>query len=356
MSGFFTLAGRDQEQEDHKNNNINSSLFLFRNEEIYDKNFELWQQYYQLHHQPKQAHHHQQQQLQDVDLSLVGCSSGSSNPASNRRSSTINNNNINGFSITSDHDEQQYSLAYNNNNNNNRSSTNSSSGFGMMMRPSGGSYGGGNNNSNIGTSSSIGTINCQDCGNQAKKDSKRREKQQHLQLLGGSPDSLQPNYQQQNQQLSLIRGDHTTTPKRPRENPLACTRLPTHTSGLEVGHFPAEVNSPAVFRCVKVSAMDEADEQFAYQTAVNIGGHVFKGLLYDQGLESSSNRYGGVGESSSSVAAAVQQPLNLITSGTTTGAPTTNNPPGVTWIDPSIYPTPLNAFMAGTQFFPPPRS
>lgn len=125
-----------------------------------------------------------------------------------------------------------------------------------------------------------------------------------------------------------------------------------------MGNFPAEVNSPAVFRCVKVSAMDEADEQFAYQTAVNIGGHVFKGLLYDQGLESSSsNRYGVVGESSSS-GPAVQQPMNLITSGTTTGsgAPTTNNPPGVTWIDPSVYPTPLNAFMAGTQFFPPPRS
>ncbi|KVD98084.1 Lateral Root Primordium type 1, C-terminal, partial [Cynara cardunculus var. scolymus] len=44
-------------------------------------------------------------------------------------------------------------------------------------------------------------------------------------------------------------------------------------AGLEVGHFPAEVNSPAVFRCVRVSAMDEAEEQLAYQTALNIGGH-----------------------------------------------------------------------------------
>ncbi|KAL1820791.1 hypothetical protein ACET3Z_015660 [Daucus carota] len=369
MSGFFTLAGRDQEQEDHKNNSIANSLFLFRNEEIYDKNFELWQQYYQLHHQPKQTH-------QDVVLSLVGCSSGSSNP----RPSTIHHNNLNAFTITT---EDEPSLVYNRvANNNNRSPTNSSSGFGVMMRPSGGNYGGGNdgNNNNMGSSSSIGTINCQDCGNQAKKDcmhmrcrtccksrgfqcqthvkstwvpaAKRREKQQQL-LLGGSLQHQQ-SYQQQNQQLSLIRGE-STTPKRPRENPLACTRLPTHTSGLEVGHFPAEVNSPAVFRCVKVSAMDEADEQFAYQTAVNIGGHVFKGLLYDQGAENSSHRYGVVGESSSTVAA-IQQPLNLITSGTSTGPTTTNNPPGVTWIDPSIYPTPLNAFMAGTQFFPPPRS
>lgn len=117
-----------------------------------------------------------------------------------------------------------------------------------------------------------------------------------------------------------------------------------------MGNFPAEVSSPAVFRCVKVSAMDEADEQFAYQTAVNIGGHVFKGLLYDQGPET---RYAG---ESSSGGGGAQQPLNLITAATTgTTTATTSNPPGVTWLDPSIYPTPLNAFMAGTQFFPPPR-
>lgn len=122
-----------------------------------------------------------------------------------------------------------------------------------------------------------------------------------------------------------------------------------------MNHFPAEVNSPAVFRCVRVSAVDETDEQYAYQTAVNIGGHVFKGLLYDQGPESSS-RYGVGGDSFSGGSNAVQQPLNLITSGTSTGAATTSNPPGVTWMDSSTYPTPLNAFMAGTQFFPPPRS
>lgn len=55
---------------------------------------------------------------------------------------------------------------------------------------------------------------------------------------------------------------------------------------MELSQFPSEVNSPAVFRCVKVNAMDEEDEdQLAYQTAVNIGGHVFKGILYDQGPE-----------------------------------------------------------------------
>lgn len=132
--------------------------------------------------------------------------------------------------------------------------------------------------------------------------------------------------------------------------------------GLELGQFPAEVNSPAVFRCVRVSAMEDPDEQYAYQTAVNIRGHVFKGILYDQGpedryttgAESSSGGGGGGGGGT--------QPLNLIMAGTTstnvTTASTSNNPTTTTTLlDPSsLFPTPINAFLAGTQFFPPPGS
>ncbi|MBA0676463.1 hypothetical protein Goari_017939 [Gossypium aridum] len=98
--------------------------------------------------------------------------------------------------------------------------------------------------------------------------------------------------------------------------------------------------------------MDDEDEEFAYQTAVNIAGHVFKGILYDQGPES---HYTGGGESS--------QQLNLITAAvttaetarTTTTAAISSNP-ATSMLDPSLYPAPLNAFIAGTQFFPPPRS
>lgn len=140
-----------------------------------------------------------------------------------------------------------------------------------------------------------------------------------------------------------------------------------------MGHFPAEVNSPAVFRCIRVSGMDDADEQYAYQTAVNIGGHVFKGILYDQGLE---NRYAsgtsGGGDTSSGGASGSHAhhhhhhhqhppPLNLIGTTAAAAAPTTvtaatSANPALTMLDPSVYPTPLSAFMAGTQFFPPPRS
>ncbi|KAI3464890.1 hypothetical protein Pfo_021553 [Paulownia fortunei] len=338
MSGFFSLGGKDQEQD--QQTDPNNSLFLFKNEEIYNKGFELWQQYYQLHQQRHQSqqqqnHHHN---IQDVDFS-VGPSSSS------RR-----NNNIIGSNTGDESSDYSYRSA---------------EGFRVMRQGRGGNEG----------------INCQDCGNQAKKDcvhlrcrtccksrgfhcqthvkstwvpaAKRRERQQQLSAL------------QQDQQQLTIRGEN---PKRLRENPgggggggvstLACTtsRLPATTSGFELGHFPPELNSPAVFRCVRVSAVDDAEEHLAYQTAVNIGGHVFKGLLYDQGPES---RYpGGGGESSSGCGGSQQQPLDLIAAAATTSAAaataSTSNP-NITMLDPSIYPTPLSAFMAGTQFFPPPR-
>jgi LRP1 type putative zinc finger protein len=133
--------------------------------------------------------------------------------------------------------------------------------------------------------------------------------------------------------------------------------------GLELGNFPAEVSSPALFRCVRVSGIDESEEMLAYQTAVNIGGHVFKGVLYDRGPESN---YLAPGETSSGGGGGVQ-PLNLIAAGTATTSATisaTGGGGGVTvasttasFLDPSsLYPAPLNTFMAGTQFFPNPRS
>lgn len=157
-----------------------------------------------------------------------------------------------------------------------------------------------------------------------------------------------------------------------------CFVFVMYVLGLEVGNFPPEVNSPAVFRCVRVSAMDDPDEQFAYQTGVNIGGHFFKGILYDQGPEaryggSGSGGGGGGGESSSG--GRPQRHNLMLTRATTTSdlmgtvgggsidhtTPTTATATA-SLLDPmgaggnSIYPTPINAFLAGTQFFPPPRS
>ncbi|KAK8996323.1 hypothetical protein V6N11_076560 [Hibiscus sabdariffa] len=318
MASFFSLGGTNTQQDHHHHHQQANtpteiqpeSWFWYRNEDIPYKGFEIWQQ-------------QQQQQQQDLYLSAAGLGVGPSR-------SSIN------FSDDSS----------------------SRSGF-MMMRSGGG-----------------GGISCQDCGNQAKKDcshmrcrtccksrgfdcqthvkstwvpaSKRRERQQQLAAL------------QQQQQLQL----RTENPKRHRENrpssSLAYTRLPTNASGLELGNFPAEVNSEAVFRCVKVSSIEDADDQYAYQTAVNIGGHVFKGILYNQGPESGCDMVtpAAAVAGESSTGAGVVQPLNLIAAGPIAAATNTATVVASTgsggasssataFIDPSsLYATPLNSFIA----------
>ena len=130
---------------------------------------------------------------------------------------------------------------------------------------------------------------------------------------------------------------------------------------MELGNFPAEVSSQAVFRCVKVSSIDDNDDQYAYQTAVNIAGHVFKGILYDHGPDSTN--YNMAGETSSGGgggggASQVQQ-LDLITvaaTATTAGASAMAEPSQAAVFDPSLYQPTFNTYIAGTQFFPPPRS
>ncbi|KAK9060394.1 hypothetical protein SSX86_021098 [Deinandra increscens subsp. villosa] len=54
------------------------------------------------------------------------------------------------------------------------------------------------------------------------------------------------------------------------------------------GHFPTEVRGQATFTCVRVTTttLEENNvfvDQSAYETTINIGGHVFRGILYDQG-------------------------------------------------------------------------
>ncbi|KAK1261646.1 hypothetical protein QJS04_geneDACA001032 [Acorus gramineus] len=240
-----------------------------------------------------------------------------------------------------------------------------------------------------GSGGGIGGMSCQDCGNQAKKDcmhmrcrtccksrgfqcpthvkstwvpaSRRRERQQQLALL--------QQQQQQQQQQANFRGRVGSAaaaaappggggenPKRHRSRdpsstahdlPLTTTTT-TSTSGKGTVSFPAEVNSSAVFRCVRVSAIDDTEDQYAYQTAVNISGHLFKGILYDQGPDThhpyhtgeSSNVAGG-GGGGGSVSGAIA-PVAATTVAAAAMLDQSSN----------LYPTPLSAFMAGTQFFP----
>ncbi|ONK63559.1 uncharacterized protein A4U43_C07F16510 [Asparagus officinalis] len=50
--------------------------------------------------------------------------------------------------------------------------------------------------------------------------------------------------------------------------------------------LPGHVRAPAVFKCVRVTSVeDDGEDEYAYQAMVKIGGHVFKGFLYDQGSD-----------------------------------------------------------------------
>lgn len=115
-------------------------------------------------------------------------------------------------------------------------------------------------------------------------------------------------------------------------------------------HLPPEVNSPAIFRCVRVSSVeeDEDDQEYAYQTAVNIGGHVFKGILYDQGPDQDHNHH------HLNLLASTATTTNVEETATKTVAGNSNN--GLMLDPSSLYPAQLNSFIAGTPFFTPPRS
>ncbi|XP_042500894.1 protein SHI RELATED SEQUENCE 1-like [Macadamia integrifolia] len=342
-------SGSNNQQQSPPSNEIPpESLFLYRNDEISNNNnkgFELWQLHHHHHH-----HHHHQRLQENIYSSCLAV----------------------GPSSISESDELSWR-------------GNAVSVPAPAPAPAAGGGGGGivsESRTTMRQGVVGGGMSCQDCGNQAKKDcihmrcrtccksrgfqcpthvkstwvpaSRRRERQQQLAPIHQQQHQQEHQHQHHHHhhhhhQQAQLRGEN---PKRQREHPsLACTRLPTTTSGMEVGNFPAEVNSPAVFRCVRVSSIDDADDQYAYQTAVNIAGHVFKGVLYDQGPdvhygpgESSSGGGGGGGA----------PPRNLITAAATTTAATTRS--AAAMLDPSsLYPTPLNAFMAGTQFFPPPR-
>ncbi|PSS21683.1 Protein SHI RELATED SEQUENCE like [Actinidia chinensis var. chinensis] len=178
-----------------------------------------------------------------------------------------------------------------------------------------------------GGSSSSSSIRCQDCGNQAKKDCvymrcrtccKNRgfECQTHVKSTWVSLSKRQFSTTRPQQQQLL----QPPNPKRYRGN--------NPSSGVEVGNFPNELQMEATFQCVRVSSHDNEVDQYAYQTAVNIGGHIFKGILYDQGPEETTH-----------------QP-NLITNPilpTNTTSPSTN-------------PSAPNAFMPARYYFPYPKS
>ncbi|KAL7084633.1 hypothetical protein ACP275_14G233800 [Erythranthe tilingii] len=173
-----------------------------------------------------------------------------------------------------------------------------------------------NNNGGIGgSSSSMGTATCQDCGNQAKKDCPHRRcrtccksrgydcsthvkstwvpaaRRRERQLISGDPaaagSSQSTNSGTKKPRLGgasqTTTASHTSTSN--NTPPRSFDTTSSHQDGSYKESLPGQVRAPAVFKCVRVTALDDGEDEYAYQAVVRIGGHVFKGFLYDQGVD-----------------------------------------------------------------------
>ncbi|MCO5605383.1 hypothetical protein L7F22_059567 [Adiantum nelumboides] len=193
-------------------------------------------------------------------------------------------------------------------------------------------------------STSGSTIACQDCGNQAKKDcphsrcrtccksrgyecathirstwvpaAKRRERQQAelqammagqpvpkskrartLALAGAAAHFGHHHHHHPRPAASSFTSASTGTPPRTTSDfnaallpiahqqgqlpPLSLSHTHTHTHTHKAA-LPTEVRAQAVFQCVRMTGVNDGQDEYAYRTVVRIGGRTFKGLLHDQ--------------------------------------------------------------------------
>ncbi|XVF04860.1 hypothetical protein REPUB_Repub05bG0121600 [Reevesia pubescens] len=188
---------------------------------------------------------------------------------------------------------------------------NNSSSMNNLMQSSGGGGGGGSG----GSGSSSGAT-CQDCGNQAKKDciqrrcrtccksrgfdcpthvkstwvpaARRRERQLMAPAGGGGGGAAGSSISTSGAKKPRLVTSQTTTTSHTSTSNTTPRSFDTSSSHQDAGFkesLPGQVRAPAVFKCVRVTAVEDGEDEYAYQAVVKIGGHVFKGVLYDQGVE-----------------------------------------------------------------------
>eukprot|EP00249_Psilotum_nudum_P034558 c53740_g1_i1 orf=392-1165(+) len=157
---------------------------------------------------------------------------------------------------------------------------------------------------------------CQECGNQAKKDCRNMRCRTCCKSRGfDCPTHVKSTWvpaskrreKQQSQMAATVAGQFIPKPKRSRSLAFATgtnaenyhtstfTGLPgnsdfhaSHIRQQEIQdrrNLPSEVMAHAHFKCVHVTGLEDQKDEYAYQVVVNIEGHVFKGILYDQGLD-----------------------------------------------------------------------
>lgn len=151
---------------------------------------------------------------------------------------------------------------------------------------------------------------CEDCGNRAKKDcvfrrcrtcckgrgydccthlkstwipsTRRRERE--IEVVGGGGDGVAKRLK------SLIGSSQNVSANSHSSNSNATTPKSFATSSChqDAGFketLPGHVQAPAVFKCHRVTAIGNGEDEFAYLATVHISGHVFKGFLYDHGVD-----------------------------------------------------------------------
>ncbi|XP_057954585.1 protein LATERAL ROOT PRIMORDIUM 1 [Malania oleifera] len=174
---------------------------------------------------------------------------------------------------------------------------------------------GGGGGGGAGSAPMAGVATCQDCGNQAKKDCSHRRcrtccKSRGFECSTHVKSTWVPAARRRERQLMaaatgcaagssgstsgakkprLITSQTTTTSHTSTSNTTPQGSFDTSSSQHQDPSFkeslPGQVRAPAVFKCVRVTAVEDGEDEYAYQAVVKIGGHVFKGFLYDQGSE-----------------------------------------------------------------------
>ncbi|CAA6663537.1 unnamed protein product [Spirodela intermedia] len=140
---------------------------------------------------------------------------------------------------------------------------------------------------------------CKDCGNQAKKDCIHQRcrtccKSRGFDCATHVRSSWVPAARRRERQISGAAnpveggGDGGAGTKKPRLFPSDvqasnASAAPTHWRVRE--NLTGQLRAPAVFKCLRMTSVEDGEDELAYQAEVRIGGHVFKGFLYDQGVE-----------------------------------------------------------------------
>lgn len=160
-----------------------------------------------------------------------------------------------------------------------------------------------------------GSTACQECGNQAKKDcqfqrcrtccksrdfdcathvkstwvpaSKRRERQAAEAAAAAAGQPRPKSKRARILALAAPAGATTSMTTTSANSPRGSDINSGHPSqpAQARGGLPPEVRAQALFKCVRVTGVEDGENEFAYQATVKIGGHIFKGVLYDQGVD-----------------------------------------------------------------------